>query len=72
MRYSEKDGVTYRSDGSATISEGAAGEGAWEVKRGDSGWVVTNPVQGGLRDGDWLRVFDSADDGIHAVIGEPR
>lgn len=73
MKYSSRDGVTYSADGSARISEGAPGEGAWHVRQGDAGgWIVTNPIQGGIRDGNWLRVFNTVDDGIYAVIGDPQ
>lgn len=70
-RYSSDSRVVLNADGSARISEGAPGEGDWHVQPGDAGgWVVTNPIQGGIFEGaNWLRVFPTRDDGIAAVIG---
>lgn len=59
--------VVLDGDGTATIGEGAPGEGGWTVRGSGGRWVAENPVQGRLPDS-----FRTCDEGIAAIIGDPQ
>lgn len=78
--YDTDSRVEVRGDGTAVIhaAEGYESEGAWEIERLHDGFTVRNTGDQGImtdpgdRYNQRPRVFATADEAIHAVIGDPQ
>lgn len=79
-RYGSDSRVEVHGDGTATIfpAEGYESEGSWEIEHGGGGFTVRNTGDQGMmtdpgdRYNQRPRVFDTADETIRAVIGDPQ